>query len=304
MRRRRGKDAAGRSPSPGCHRAPRRAGGAVRAVARRRRVPAVAVDGEAGNTIAELLVATFLALLVLLVVFAAVRVQGRSVAQQTGAADAQQTTRGAGEILAGDLRMAGYGMLSVPPGSGPRPIEVTQSAGVVTIVLRGNFQDIATSLVAAAPAGTSILTVTRPAGSAAFRVGALALVDSGLAAEVRTITAVGASGGDVTLHLDAPLQSAHPLGPNVSQIDVVRYAWDGRILRRNDEVLADDTASFSLRYVDQSGTVADAPGASLRAVQIALVARQGARPIDAAAASSTLAAETQLRNLALRFDAS
>lgn len=259
---------------------------------------------EAGNTIAELLVATFIALLVLTVVFAAVRVQGRSAAVQSGVADAQQTTRGAGEILTGDLRMAGYGMLPVAPGTGPRPVEVSQSGGVTTILLRGNFRDVTTSLATAAPAGSAVVTVVPPAGTTTFEEGSLVLLDSGITAEVRTITRVTARGANLELGLDQPLASAYPIGPEVSQVDVVRYTWDGRILRRKGEVLADDTASFQLRWVDQSGNVTTTPGSSVRAVQIALVARQGARPVDAAAATSSLSTETQLRNLALRFDAS
>ena len=54
---------------------------------------------EAGYTIAELVVAAFMATFVLTVVFAAVRVQGRGAAMQSGVADTQVTARGAGRNM-------------------------------------------------------------------------------------------------------------------------------------------------------------------------------------------------------------
>ena len=59
-------------------RSPAGVAGRVRSI-----VAAPASLGEAGNTIAEVLAASFLSLLVLSVVFGAVRSQGRSAAMQS-----------------------------------------------------------------------------------------------------------------------------------------------------------------------------------------------------------------------------
>ncbi len=259
--------------------------------------------GEDGNTIAELLAASFLGLLVLSVVFAAVRAQGRAAAIQSGVADAHLTIRGAQEILLSDLRMAGYGMLSVPSGSGTAPIEATTSGGTTTLTLRGNFSNALAGLAVAAPAGSRQLTVTPVAGSGAFKPGSLVVIDSGLASELKTISGVAASGANVVLALDTALGRAYPIGPDVGQVETLTYAWTGGVLRRSGQVLADDMTAFQVRFIDQNGTVSTTPGAEPRSVQLTLGARQAAPSPEVAKAASSLSTEAHLRNAAMRYDA-
>src|SRR5690606_303771 len=135
-------------------------------------------------------------------VFAAVRVQGRSAAFQTGLADAQLTSRGAGELLLQDLRMAGFGMLGLSPADAANhpPVSVTTSGGWTTLTLRGAFSNVTTTVATAINAGTSTISVTPPA-MGSFEPNNFVLVDSGLASEIRRITSVGSSGGNVTLGL-------------------------------------------------------------------------------------------------------
>ncbi|MFM8412692.1 MAG: hypothetical protein ACKOCT_20760 [Alphaproteobacteria bacterium] len=259
--------------------------------------------GEAGNTIAELLAASFLSLLVLSVVFSAVRAQGRSAAIQSGAADAHLTIRGASEILLSDLRMAGYGMLAVPPASGVPPIEVTRTSGATTLVLRGNFSNATASLAQAAVAGASNMVVTPSSGSGSFRAGNRVVVDSGLASEVKTVTGVAASGSNLNLSLDTPLARSYPIGPDVAQVESVTYDLSGGVLRRSGQVLADDVTSFDLVFIDQAGTQGTTPGTSPRSVILSLAARQAAPSVDAPKVASSVSIEAHLRNLAMRWDA-
>lgn len=259
--------------------------------------------GEEGNTIAELLAASFLSLLVLSVVFGAVRAQGRSAAIQSGAADAHLTIRGASEILLSDLRMAGFGMLAVPPASDLPPIEVTRASGTTTLVLRGNFSNATAALAQAAAVGASQLVVTPTAGSGSFKSGNRLVVDSGLASEVRTITGVSASGSNLTLSLDTPLARSYPIGPDVAQIESVTYALASGVLRRAGQVLADDVTSFDLSFIDQAGTPSASPGTSPRSAVLNLGARQAAPAADAPKVASSVSIEAHLRNLAMRWDA-
>lgn len=256
--------------------------------------------GEAGYTIAELLVAAFIALVVLGVVFSAVRFQGRGAALQAGVADAQLTTGGTVELLTQDLRMAGYGMLGVAPEANVPPLSVAQNAGVTTLTLRGNYSNVVSGLALAVPAGATSLTVTTPA-SGAFQVGNLALIDSGLNSEVKTISSVSSAGGNVSLGLTGPLLHAYPIGPEITQIEVVTYTYDGVLLRRNGQVLADNASTFQLQYVDQSGTLTSAVGDNVRSVVVNVVAQQPTKLADNPTAQSSASIEANLRNLAFRF---
>ncbi|HYC21331.1 MAG TPA: hypothetical protein VEI94_01450 [Candidatus Bathyarchaeia archaeon] len=262
------------------------------------------VGGEGGYTLAELLVGTFIALTVLMVVFSAVARQGRSAAYLSGLADAQTTSRGAGQVLAEDLRMAGYGMLGVSDTAGVPPVSVAVAGGITTITLRGNYSNVSTTLKIAAAAGSSTITTNAPA-TGSFVVGNLVLVDSGLNSEVKTITSVSAAGGGgLSIGLNSSLVNAYPLGPDVIQIEVVTYTLQGTVLKRNNQVVADNVTNFQLQYIDQSGNVTSTPGTTLRSGTLNLVAAQPTQLPDNPTASSTVATEINMRNLAFRLTTS
>ena len=255
---------------------------------------------EAGFTLSELMVGSFIALMVLSTVFAAMRVQGRGAAMQAGLADAQTTTRGAGELFIEDMRMAGFGMLGVDPSANLPPLAVTQSGATTTFTLRGAFSGVSTTLLAAAAHGATTITVALPA-TGAFQVGQLVLIDSGLSSEVKTITSIGASGGGQSLGLNTSLANDYPIGPNVTQLEVVTYTYDGAILRRNNQVVADNVTQVQVQYVDQNGNIAATPGTNVRSIQVSFIVRQATKLPDNPWAESRITTEANLRNLAFRF---
>lgn len=261
---------------------------------------------ESGMTIMELLVGAGISLFVIGTVFSAVRVQGRSAAFQTGMADAQITSRGAGELLLQDMRMAGFGMLGMSPDDAADnpPIEVDASGGVTTVTLRGAFQNVSTTLAGAASAGQTTLNVNPPA-SGAFSVGNLVLVDSGLSAEVFTITSVGANAGLIQIGLSGQLQNAYPLGPFVTQLEVVDYTYgtEGgkKVLRRNGQVVADDVPVFTVQYIDEDGSVTATPGDTVRSVMINFETAEPSPLPGSHTAKSRVTTEANMRNLAFRF---
>jgi hypothetical protein len=261
---------------------------------------------ERGYTIAELIVAASMATFVLLVVFAAVRVHGRSAALQSGVADTQITARGAGELLLEDLRMAGYGMLGVAPSANVPPLSVSVAGNVTTLTLRGNYSDVSTTLAAAATSGSSSVLVVPPVGKA-FVPNNLILVDSGLNSEVRTIGSVGASGGNLQISFSPALTSSYPMGPDVTQIEVVTYEYNSGtgLLRRNGQVVADNASTFNLQFIAQeAGAMPTAmPGDNVRSVLLDFVAGQAANAKlpGNPGVSSSVSTEANLRNLAFRF---
>lgn len=257
-------------------------------------------------TIMELLVGAGISLFVIGTVFSAVRVQGRSAAFQTGMADAQITSRGAGELLLQDMRMAGFGMLGMSPDDAEDnpPIEVDASGGVTTVTLRGAFQNVSTTLAGAASVGQTTLNVNPPP-SGAFSVGNLVLVDSGLSAEVFTITSVGANAGLIQIGLSGQLQNAYPLGPFVTQLEVVDYTYgtEGgkKVLRRNGQVVADDVPVFTVQYIDEDGSVTATPGDTVRSVMINFETAEPSPLPGSHTAKSRVTTEANMRNLAFRF---
>lgn len=290
--------AGARRPCPGCglHQAP---GCGLHRTGRGR------LRDESGMTIAELLVGAGISLFVIGTVFSAVRVQGRSAAYQSGLADAQITSRGAGELLLQDLRMAGFGMLGMSPADSATnpPVAVNTTSGVTTIVLRGAFSNVTTKLAGAATAGQNTLNVVSPA-TGSFTAGNLVLVDSGLSSEVFTIA--GVNGNQITL--SGQLQNSYPLGPFVTQIEVVNYTYgtEGgkKVLRRNGQVVAENIPTFQLQYVANDGTITSTPGSTVRSVMVNFQAAEPSGLPDNPTAKSNVTTEANMRNLVFRFSMS
>ena len=264
---------------------------------------------QSGMTIMELLVGAGLSLFVIGTVFSAVRVQGRGAAYQTGMADAQLTSRGAGELLLQDLRMAGFGMLGVSPADATNfpPLEVEQSGGATQLILRGAFGNVTTTLAGAASVGQSTLDVNPP-GMGEFAVNNLVLIDSGLSSEVFTITGVGSGGGNIQLSLSGTLQNAYPLGPFVTQLEVVTYSFGAEggtnVLRRNGQVVAENVPTFEVRYLDEDGVETATPGDSVRSVRVNFETGQASTLPGSQPARSKVVTEANMRNLAFRFSLS
>ncbi|MFP6664881.1 MAG: prepilin-type N-terminal cleavage/methylation domain-containing protein [Deltaproteobacteria bacterium] len=255
---------------------------------------------QAGFTLIELLVAIALGGVVLGSTVGAMSAQGRSAALQQGFADAQLTSRGIAELFQQDLRMSGYGMLGVSPDQDVVPLEYAQLGTKKTVTLRGAYANIQTTLKQGAIAGSMNIVVDTPAAGS-FATGEMILIDSGMNSEIRNITATTTISGDLTISLDAPLQYQYPVGPNVTQLEVVIWELEGKMLRRNGAVIADNVGSLDLQYIDHLGDIADQPGDNLRSVMIDLRTAQPTTLPGSPEASSRLMTEVNVRNLAFRF---
>jgi hypothetical protein len=178
------------------------------------------------------------------------------------------------------------------------------AGATTTLTLRGAFSNVTTTLAGSADAGETTLSVTPPA-MGAFAVGNLLLIDSGLSSEMYPITAVGSIGGTQQITIASPLQNNYPVGPFVTQIEVVTYQYqpqNGALrLTRNGQVVAENVPTFLLQYVDDTGTVSPTPGANVRSVTINFQAAQPSKLPDNPTARSTVSTEANMRNLAFRF---
>ena len=262
--------------------------------------PFLARADSRGFTLVELLVAIALSGIVLGTMVGAMTAQGRSAAYQQGLADAQLTSRGIGELFQQDLRMAGFGMLGVSPADDVPPLEYSVQGDREIVTLRGAYSNVQTNLRQGALAGSTTLVVEPPAAGS-FSTGEMVLVDSGMNSEIRTITGTATVAGELTLNLDAPLAAQYPVGPNVTQLDVIVWELDGSMLTRNGAVIADNAQNFDLQYIDNLGVITDQPGEDLRAVLVDLRTAQPTRLPDNPEASSRLDTEVNVRNLAFRF---
>ena len=263
-----------------------------------------ALDNERGLTIAELLMAAFIGLVILGASWGTVAVQGRSAAYQVGLADAQEVGRGAGVLLLRDLRLAGYGMLGVPADADLAPLEYNEAGGGMTLRLRAAFDDVSAPLQVSSPAGASSITVSPPAGGGTFTVGENVLIDSGLDAEVREISGTSSLDGNIVLQLDSSLDAQYPVGPSVTQIEEVVYEWDGQILTRNGEIVAESAPELDFEFIDHEGVVRDSPETNLRSVVLTLQATDPSPLPDSPVAQSVVQTEVNVRNMAFRFDLS
>ena len=252
-----------------------------------------------GFTLVELLVAVGITGLVLGIVASATRTQGRSAVFQMGTADMQQNVRGALQLFKSELRMAGYGMSSVPADV-LAPVEVPDSADQYQIVLRGNYQNIASR--GSALAGTSTITLDPTmAPFPMFVPGERVAIESALlaVAEVRVIAAYNPATG--TISVDEALDNDYGIRSPVNQIDELTYRLDDQdILWRSGTLVADQLDALALEYVLADGTVLMNPAGNLDTLRSATIRmhaeleeRHGLKP------QAELETEVRIRNLGI-----
>lgn len=260
---------------------------------------------RAGFTLLELLVSITLAATVLTVLATAMRSQGRTALFQIGTADMQQNVRGALDVFKSELRMAGYGMTSVPPAT-LAPIELPDAGDdLYALTLRGNYLNVSSRGSAAAGATTITLDAGQPAALAAlgkvFSPGERLAIDSAILglAEVRTITGYNAGAGTITV--SPALANDYELGSKVAQITELAYRLDSdNLLWRNDLLVADQIDLLDLVYVLDDGTETDDPTAELARLRSADILMHGEMDEhDGLQPNAGLGTQVRIRNLGL-----
>lgn len=263
-----------------------------------------------GFTLVELLAAIGVAAIALAMLASAVRSQGSSAMFQMNSADMQQNVRGALEVFRREVRMAGYGMSSVP--SAVLPILTTPAPGVGEIFrvnLFGNFNFVRSRVVDAGVAsggGTVLLTPSGLAGAClpgtpakTFTVGQRVSIDSALrgVADVYEVTAYSAVNCSITVtpNLVAPYDG----GSSVNELQQITYRLDAtNVLFRQDVVIADQIDLLEMSFILENGTeVADPSGVLPQLRSAGITLRSEMTEHDGLTPQAELQSEVRIRNL-------
>lgn len=265
-----------------------------------------------GFTLVELLVAIGVTGIALAMLASGVRSQGSSAMYQMGTADMQQNVRGALEVFRREVRMAGYGMSSVPSATLPILTTPAPVAGeVFRVNLFGNFNFVRSRVVDAGVASGGATVLLNPSGPAGaclpgtpaktFTIGERVSIDSALrgVADVYTVTAYSAVNCSITVTPN--LVAAYDGGSAVNEIQQITYRLDANnVLFRQDVVIADQIDLMQMSFILENGTEVADPSAvlpQLRSADITL--RSEATERDGLTPQAELQSEIRIRNLDL-----
>jgi len=189
-----------------------------------------------GFTVAELLVATAITMLIMAGVVSIFLAQQRLYQQERQTSDMSQTIRLATDFITSDLRMAGYGV-PVPDGEFPlwinwvagvsNAISVTQGASAADpdrISITAAFEEPLNNLSQAVPVGDTVIKV--PAGtSGMFNTTTRKVIFLGNTELARIVSIAGAN---LTISTDPTtngvgLAFAYPAGAPIELVEVVTY---------------------------------------------------------------------------------
>lgn len=267
-----------------------------------------------GFTLLELLAAIGVASIALVILATAVKSQGSNAVFQMGTADMQQNVRGALDLFRREVRMAGYGMSSVP--STVLPIIAVPAPGAgeqYHVDLYGNYNYVKTR-VAAAGAAQNTTTVPLDRYSAAaclsgtpaktFTIGQKVGIESALrgVAEVYKVTAYDAV--NCTITVTPALVAPYEFGSPVNEIQQVSYKLDGQnVLSRLDSggawiVTADQIDAMQMAYILDDGTSVADPSAVLAKLRSATISMHSQMSEhDGMQPQAGLQSEVRIRNL-------
>lgn len=211
---------------------------------------------QRGYTIVELLVALGLLLSVLALVYTGVKPQMQHAQEITGSAQMQAETRAAYDLMARDLRMAGYGLDLTMPGVPAPTIQGTDTT------LWGNFTNVKTT-------GSGAGSVVSVVSGTGFVAGNYLVISSTLfGGEAKLIAGVAMN----TIVLASPLSRTYAAGSAVSQLEPIRYSVNGSgVLQRNGQAALTGVNSETVQYYLDDGSLSITPPSDPSRIRTALV---------------------------------
>ena len=241
---------------------------------------------EKGITLLELLVALVISGLLVAGLYRTLIGQQKTYIVQEQVVDIQQNVRGAIHRMMNEIRMAGFGNVSMV-------LPVTFSTGTFNHVLNLNTPAAGSLTIVTAVGGTSTLTVEGGAGQNQIVVSTLtdnqgnALFDTGNrkyisigGLESHVITSI--DNGTKTITLNGPLTFYHPIGTPLYTVGALSYqvALVNGIptLLRNENMgdgaqpQADNIENLQFTYLDANGNPTVNP-ADIRIITVSLTAR-------------------------------
>ena len=212
--------------------------------------------------------------------------------------EVQQSARMALEMLAADIRLAGYGFPTDAALLNPQ-LKIT-AASPTAITFWADLTNASTTLAADVAAGATTITVASAAG---MRTGDTIYLINGGQWQALTVSAVSGT----TLTVPSPGAAAgYPQGAQVGRPKTITYSWTSGTLSKDDgeggglQPLADGIQAFQLRYFDAwEAEIAPAGLAAnlgtIRRVVISITAQASAGV--AGPQGITVNSAVQLRNL-------
>lgn len=263
-----------------------------------------------GFTLMELLAAISVASIALVILASATRSQGSSAIYQMGTADMQQNVRGALDLFRREVRMAGYGMSSVPSTVLPILQVPTPGSGqLYRVNLYGNYGFVRSRVsTAGAAGGVSTVPLERYSAAAClpgtpaktFMINERVAIESALRGlgEVYTITAYDAVNCTITVS-PAVVSGGYSSGDVVNEVQQLSYVLDANnILWREDVVMADDIQVMQLAYILKDGTSVTDPSTHLAELRSASIRLQSEKAEHQdLTPQAELQTEVRIRNL-------
>lgn len=249
--------------------------GAHHEMARRRVVRAL--SGEAGFSLAEMLVVIVILGMMMSAVFLTLDISQKSYSRATAAEDALASMRAGMDRMASDLRLIG----SFYSGSGSAASPITAFVENSSITFWGDVDaDTASTsvsggtttvtdatLTAAVSAAATDLTVTAAVsgtyGATGFTAGEMLYIADGSVREVATVSSAPSSGNSIVL--SSGVVNAYAAGSLVRSVEQVTYTYTagtggalGTLTRTTaaggTETLLDNVVSFTLTGYDYAGS--------------------------------------------------
>jgi len=209
-----------------------------------------------GFSLIELLIAMALTLILLAYGFQLLVIQHRQYIIQDGIAEAQQNLRAGIDMMAREIRLAGYGV--------PSDTQKVMTMNKEEIRFLANLNAVNARLTERAFSGQSLLSVD--AGQD-FRAGKRVYLCDSVSCEQHTMAQNGTSH---SLSLKEPLTRGQPfeIGSRVNVVNDVRYYLNSgdptnrKLMREVDQgavSVAEQVVSITFEYLDRNGAVAMVP---------------------------------------------
>jgi len=267
-----------------------------------------AVGNQRGSTLIELLVASFIGLLVVGSAFEIYLTQHRNWIIQDQVTDAQQSARAAIRMLSGHIRMAGYGL---PTGVDPI---YASNADPDTLTLIYQPAGMCEAPLEQAMASPSAELRCDGHDVSCFEVNKLAYIyDPGAdTGEYFAVTDVQQATSQI-LHTTTILSRIYPTGSLVFMVETYRFYVDCsdtlhptlmiQTLGEAPQPYADNIEDLQFRYILQNGDTVDVPNQPtlVRRVLVAVVARTDKTDLqfEGEYRRRQFATDVQVRNLGL-----
>ncbi|MBI1988077.1 MAG: hypothetical protein HYS70_07015 [Nitrospinae bacterium] len=214
---------------------------------------------ERGSTLAEVFISLAITGIILAAVYALFISQNKSYIAQQDVIQLLQDSQNATNVLAKDLRMAGYGVpVATYPGNpclgNPDNSCRITAASATSLTTNGNFRRVSPTLREFAASGQATLQVQSITG---FAVGDTIWITNGTNSEPKTISGI-TGGGSPSLTVNANLSNSYNAGSTVHQSRTITYTYANGTLSRTmggvQQTLVQNVTAFSFTYT-YSGAV-------------------------------------------------